>query len=219
MSNAASSIDILFYLIPLGQNNTLPTYIAQRDLWYDATLYRPLIDQLPMVPHISQSKADEAQFDITSTPTKLLTRQIQNYLIDAACILKLSIYNCEGWYHNGNQSYHCTIPFLLRAEMGIPAASVSEHKEMNSPHQESIPRRPLDPLNEDSLAQFASVYSLRAKVIFRPIDWEGKEGEEKINVCSFTAIQAINVPKPCDSRLGRDPRSRFLDVCLMDAKL
>lgn len=225
-SGACRSIDMLFYVLPLGQTNTLATYIAQRDLWYDATIHRPLVDRLPMIPHIGRSRENELLAPSTKdaaqpieypTPSKLLTRQIENYMLEANCLLKLSIYNCEGWYNYGAQNYHCTIPFLLRAEIGLPAASVCEAEDRKTLHQECIPRTPIAPLDEHSLQLFMSSYSLQAEAIFRPIDWTGKEGEEKNKACSFTSIQAISVPKPSEARLGCDPCSHFLDICLMES--
>ncbi|KAI5072344.1 hypothetical protein GOP47_0012450 [Adiantum capillus-veneris] len=226
IAGASQSVDMLFYLVPLGESNTLATYIAQRDLWYDATIYRPLVDRLPLIPHIGLSKDSEGRtastndatrFSNSPTPSKLLTKQIENYMFEANCLLKLSIYNCEGWYNYGAQHFHCTIPFLLRAEMGIPAASVCGAEDKTILHQESIPRTSLAPLDEESLQSFMSSYSFQAEATFRPIDWTGKEGEQKIKACSFTAIQAISVPRSSEGRLGCDPCSHFLDICLMES--
>ncbi|MCO5576443.1 hypothetical protein L7F22_030253 [Adiantum nelumboides] len=224
---ACQSVDMLFYLLPLGQNNTLGTYIAQRDLWYDATIYRPLVDRLPIIPHIGLSKDSEVQtastnfpthFHNSPTPSKLLTKQIENYMLEANCLLKLSIYNCEGWYNYGAQHFHCTIPFLLRAEMGVPAASVCKSEDKTILHQESIPRTSFAPLDEESLQTFMLSYSFEAEATLRPIDWTGKEGEQKIKAGSYTAIQAISVPRPSEGRLGCDPCSHLLDICLMESE-
>ncbi|XP_024531183.1 uncharacterized protein LOC112346426 [Selaginella moellendorffii] len=232
-SSSAQMLDVLFCILPAGRSNLLATYIAQRDLWYDAMIYRAIKSKLPVVPHVSESEhkflAQLPEKSSSSSnlvhrsealPSSMLTRQIENYVLEAGCVLKLTVFNCEAWYRDdkGNK-FLTTIPFCTRAEIGVPAVAVSSESHKKVLHQQCVPRSPAKDHLEDAdrLEDLVSSYTLKARLRYRPAGLDGSERGERNIPLSLVALMAINVPKPAERRLECNPSDEVLNVCVLQA--
>lgn len=238
-------MDLCVYLLPIGDVNITATYIAQRDLWYDTTIYRPLTDSIPFVPCVESRKtsiskhssfrgggADKdggASGDVV-VPKMLVTQQIENYFLEAPYKLRTTIFSCEAWYKDparDNKSFYTTIPFFARAEIGLAAvlAAGTHNEKVVKEGAPGIPRRPVLSLSaqnlyhSDVLDFLKPVYSLEASISFYPIDHEDRDEVMQTVNGSYSAILALNVPRPSEQRFGCDPSTDVLELCIMEAEI
>ncbi|KAL2635233.1 hypothetical protein R1flu_006712 [Riccia fluitans] len=120
--------DLRFYTLLTGNVNSLTTYIGVSDIWYDANIKRTLTSGLAFVPQVASPKQlsgqNQQELDPdwqTITPRNLLTKQDENYVIEAANSFNISLFLTAtlARYHDGQTESYCTIPFFGGTEIGL----------------------------------------------------------------------------------------------------
>ncbi|OAE31251.1 hypothetical protein AXG93_1962s1080 [Marchantia polymorpha subsp. ruderalis] len=224
-------LDVRFYILPTGEVNSLAGYIARNDLWYDANINRMLTSRLPAVPHVgdpkeclddpsgSKHRGQQQQQMLpdlnTVSPRNLLTKQIENYVLEAKNVFHVSIYACEAWYHDGQTETYCTIPFFGRAEIGITAAMVSPMGERQLGQHAGAPR-PARAAAE-TIEELAARVALSVSITYTGLGLEFEELPQTNMKGSYISIMVINVPKPHEQRLACEPWSDYMDFFVLDS--
>ncbi|KAL2629491.1 hypothetical protein R1flu_014177 [Riccia fluitans] len=221
-------LDFRFYLLPTGNVNSLATYIGVNDIWYDANIKRMLTSGLPFVPHVASPKQiHEDLFGLkqkqqeldpdwqTITPRNLLTKQVENYVLEATNNFRISIFKCDAWYHDGQTETYCTIPFFARAEIGLTAALVSPMGERQLGQHAGAPRAARTAT--ETIASMCQKVGFNFSITFTGLAFDDKELPHKKEEGRYTSFMVVNVPKPHEHSLACEPWSDHMDFFVLDS--
>eukprot|EP01130_Rhizamoeba_saxonica_P010916 TRINITY_DN4504_c0_g1_i2.p1 TRINITY_DN4504_c0_g1~~TRINITY_DN4504_c0_g1_i2.p1 ORF type:complete len:817 (-),score=144.24 TRINITY_DN4504_c0_g1_i2:30-2423(-) len=147
-------LDIRFYPIPCEQND-MAVFLSVNDRLYGRYIYcltRSIFSIQPGCRTGSSGTNTEPKEDSTTnttnsyfydtapTPGNLFRIAIENYFREARWQMSCMIYQCQCWPASGDDSNLITIPFCLRAEIGVKPfiASYVKNNYLDLPHNATV---------------------------------------------------------------------------------